>query len=132
MEPYEMNEIKPETEQEDLKGKKFTAALAYLSWLVVIPVIYSSESKFVRYHANQGLTIAIAETIGILATVIVSKVVWSVSVSMSLLVEFMMYAILIGVFGILALLGILNVILGKKRPLPTFGKVNLLKVEELS
>ena len=130
MEPYEKNELTAEPEQEDLKGKKITAALAYLSWLVVIPIIYSSESTFIRYHANQGLTIAIAETIGILATMIVAKVVWSVSISASLLVEFMMYAVIVGVFGALILIGLLNVALGKKRPLPTFGKVNLLKVEE--
>lgn len=130
MEPYEKNEMTTEPEQEELKGKKFTAALAYLSWLVVIPIIYSSESKFIRYHANQGLTIAIAETIGVLATMIVAKVVWSVSVPASLLVEFMMYAVILGVFGALILIGLLNVVLGKKRPLPTFGKVNLLKVEE--
>lgn len=130
MEPYEKNELTTESEQEDLKGKKFTAALAYFSWLVVIPIMYSSESKFVRYHANQGLTIAIAETIAVLAATIVAKVMWSVSIKISLLVEFVMYAVIVGVFGALILLGLLNVILGKKRPLPTFGKVNLLKVEE--
>lgn len=130
MEPYEMYEVKTDPEQEELRGKKLTAAMAYLSWLVVIPIVYSSESKFIRYHANQGLTIAIAETIGILATVVVSKVLWSVSVKLSLLVEFMMYAALAGVFGALMLIGLMNVFMGKKRKLPTFGKVNLLKVEE--
>jgi len=130
METIDKNELTTEPEQEDLKGKKLTAAFAYLSWFVVIPIMYASESKFIRYHANQGLTIAIAETIGILATVIVSKVLWSVSVKLSLLVEVMMYAAIAGAFGVLILLGLLNVALGKKRPLPTFGKVNLLKVEE--
>ena len=130
MEPYEKNEMNTEPEQEELRGKKLTAALAYLSWLVVIPIMYASESKFIRYHANQGLTIAIAETIGVLATVIVTKVLWSVSIRISLLVEVMMYAVILGVFGTLALIGILNVILGKTRKLPTFGNVNLLKIEE--
>jgi hypothetical protein len=130
MEYYEMNEKKSEPEQEELRGKKFTAALAYLSWLVVIPIVYSSESKFIRYNANQGLSIAIAETIGVLATVVVTKVLWSVSIKLSLLVEVMMYAVILGVFGALALLGLLNVALGKKRKLPTFGRINLLKVDE--
>ena len=130
MEPIEKNEFAAESEQEELRGKKITAALSYLSWLVVIPIIYSSESKFVRYHANQGLTIAIAETIGVLATMIVAKVLWSVSIRASLLVEYMMYAIIVGVFGALILLGLLNVILGRKKPLPTFGKFKLLKDAE--
>ena len=63
MELDEKKNVTPEPEKEDLKGKKFTAALAYLFWLTVIPMIYSSESKFIKYHANQGLVLAIVETI---------------------------------------------------------------------
>ena len=121
-------EVTPKTpEAEDLKGKKFTACLAYFFWLAVIPVIYSSESKFVKYHANQGLVLAIAETIFLAATVLASKILWSYSRATSLLVETTMLLVFVGVFGMLSLIGIFNVIRGKEKPVPTFGHIKILK-----
>lgn len=114
-------------EQEDLKGKKFTACLSYLFWFTVIPMIYSTESKFVKYHANQGFVLAIAETIFLIITVIVSKILWAYSKSTSLLVETTMLMVFVGVFGMLSLIGIFNVIRGKEKPIPTFGHIKLLK-----
>lgn len=125
MEDMELKDQAPE--QEDLKGKKFTACLSYLFWLTVIPMIYSTESKFVKYHANQGFVLAIAETAYLIITVIVSKLLWSASRSTSLLVETTMLMVFIGVFGILSLIGIFNVIRGKEKPIPTFGHIKLLK-----
>lgn len=130
MESVEKNELTAEPEKEELKGKKFTAAMSYLSWFVVVPMIYANESKFIHYHANQGLVLAIAETICIIATVITSKILWSFSAATSLLVETTMYMSILGVFGMLSLLGILNVMLGKTKPLPTFGKIKILKDEK--
>lgn len=127
MESVEKNEVVAEPEQEELKGKKFTALLSYLSWFVVIPLIYANESKFIHYHANQGLVLAIAETIGLIVTAVTSKILWSVSKATSLLVETTMFLSFVGVFAMLSLIGILNVLLGKKRPIPTFGSIKILK-----
>jgi uncharacterized membrane protein len=122
-------ELKGQTpEQEELKGKKFTACLAYLFWLAVIPMIYSTESKFIKYHANQGFVLATVETIYIIAMVIVSKLIlWPLSRATSLLVETTMFMAFVGVFGMLSLIGIFNVIRGKEKPIPTFGHIKLLK-----
>ena len=125
MEDMELKEQTPE--QEDLKGKKFTACLSYLFWLTVIPMIYSTESKFIKYHANQGFVLAIVETIFLIITAIVSKVLWSASRATSLLVETTMLMVFVGVFGVLSLIGIFNVIRGKEKPIPTFGHIKLLK-----
>lgn len=114
-------------EPEDLKGKKFTACLSYLFWFTVIPMIYSSESKFVKYHANQGLVLAIAETIFLIITVAVGKILWAHSRATSLLVETTMLMVFVGAFGMLSLIGIFNVICGKEKPVPTFGHIKLLK-----
>lgn len=126
MDEMEMNPMMPG--KEELKGKKFTACFSYLFWFTVIPMIYSSESKFIKHHANQGLVLAIAETIFLVATVIVSKILEAaVNLRTSLLVETMMILVFIGSFGLLSLLGIINVIRGKEKPLPTFGHIKLLK-----
>ena len=123
----EMNLTPTTPEKEDLKGKKFTACFAYLFWFTVIPMIYSSESKFIKYHANQGLVLAIAETIFLVVTVLAGKILWSFSRSTSLLVETTMFLVFVGVFGMLSLIGIFNVIRGKEKPVPTFGHIKLLK-----
>ncbi|MBR5021673.1 MAG: hypothetical protein IKY18_00500 [Oscillospiraceae bacterium] len=126
MEDMELKQ--PSPEQEDLKGKKFTACLAYLFWFAVIPMIYSTESKFIKYHANQGFVLATVETIYIIIMVIVSKLVlWPFSRAASLLVETTMFMVFVGVFGMLSLIGIFNVIRGKEKPIPTFGHIKLLK-----
>ena len=125
MEDMELN--RPAPEQEDLKGKKFTACLAYLFWFAVIPMIYSTESKFIKFHANQGFVLATVETIFLVIMVIVSKILWSVSRATSLLVETTMLMVFVGVFGMLSLIGIFNVIRGKEKPIPTFGHIKLLK-----
>ena len=123
----EMNLTPNTPEKEDLKGKKITACFAYLFWFTVIPMIYSSESKFIKYHANQGLVLAIAETIFLVATVLVGKILWAYSRATSLLVETTMFFVFVGVFGVLSLIGIFNVIRGKEKPVPTFGHIQLLK-----
>ena len=125
METYELSQKIPEGE--DLKGKKFTACLSYLFWLAVIPMIYSTESKFIKYHANQGFVLATVETIFLVITVIVSKILWFASRATSLLVETTMLMVFVGVFGVLSLIGIFNVIRGKEKPIPTFGHIKLLK-----
>ena len=123
----EMELKQPTPEQEDLKGKKFTACLAYLFWFTVIPMIYATESKFIKYHANQGLVLAVVETIYLVIMVVVSKILWSASRATSLLVETTMLMVFVGVFGMLSLIGIFNVIRGKEKPIPTFGHIKLLK-----
>ena len=125
METYELSQKIPEAE--DLKGKKFTACLSYLFWFAVIPMIYSTESKFIKYHANQGFVLATVETIFLGITVIVSKILWFASRATSLLVETTMLMVFVGVFGVLSLIGIFNVIRGKEKPIPTFGHIKLLK-----
>ena len=125
METYELSQKIPEGE--DLKGKKFTACLSYLFWFAVIPMIYSTESRFIKYHANQGFVLATVETIFLVVMVILSKILWSVSRATSLLVETIMLAVFVGAFGMLSLIGIFNVIRGKEKPIPTFGHIKLFK-----
>ena len=125
MEDMELKQIT--REQEDLKGKKFTACLSYLFWFTVIPMIYSTESQFVKYHANQGFVLAVIETGYLIVMVVVSAILKAISLRMGMLVEFMMLMVLVGVFGMLSFIGIFNVIRGKEKPIPTFGHIRFLK-----
>lgn len=110
-----------EFSQEDIEQNKVMAILAYISWLVLIPIFAAKESKFARYHVNQGLVLAIAEIIiwivfGILARIPFIGLIFSlINALLSL-----------GCF-VLAILGIVNAANGKAKELPIIGKVKILK-----
>ena len=111
-----------EFDAEDIEKNKIMALLAYLSWLVLVPLIAAKDSKFARFHCNQGIVLAIVEIIvwvvfGILSSVV--PVVWWI------------FSILNSVLSLcclgLAILGIINAVNGKAKELPIIGKFRLFK-----
>ena len=105
----------------DIEKNKNISILAYLSWLVIIPLLTAKESPFARYHCTQGLVLAIAEiaasvVLGLLG--MIPKVGW-------------IFGILNGLLWILcvvlAILGIVNAANGKAKELPLVGGVRILK-----
>lgn len=110
-----------EYDQADIEQNKVMAIFAYLSWLVLIPIFAAKESKFARFHANQGLVLAIAEIIcwvvlGILGNL--PFIGW-------------IFSIVDGLFSlvclIFAVIGIVNAANGKAKELPIVGKYRILK-----
>ena len=89
----------------DINDNKVMAILCYLGWLILIPLI-ASKSRYVKFHANQGLILIIA---GFLS--IIPLVGWVISI----------------VAFILAILGIINAINGRAKQLPIIGKFSLIK-----
>ena len=55
-----------EYEPEDIEKNRILALFSYLSWLVLIPLIAAKDSKFAKFHVNQGLVLAIAEVLCVL------------------------------------------------------------------
>lgn len=43
-----------EFEQEDINQNKVMAVLAYIGILVLVPLLAAPNSKYARYHVNQG------------------------------------------------------------------------------
>ena len=118
------------TDQEDATKNKAMGILAYLSWLVLIPIFGAKESKFARFHANQGLVLAITEVIWWIAQYVLQIILWSILGYRlwgfySLLVTVLSLCNL--VFLALAIIGILNAVNGLKKELPVIGKFRILK-----
>ena len=105
----------------DIEQNKLMGILAYLSWLVLIPIFAAKESKFARYHANQGIVLAIAE-------IVVSIIIGILS---DLPLIGWLFSIVGSLFGIVCLvfsvIGILNAANGKAKELPIVGKYRILK-----
>ena len=58
---------------DDIKNNTVMGVLAYLGILVLIPAFAAKESRFARFHANQGLILFIAEVIYGVARWVVQK-----------------------------------------------------------
>ncbi|MCR5456878.1 MAG: hypothetical protein K6F14_02240 [Clostridiales bacterium] len=94
---------------------------AYLSWLVLIPLIAAKESKFARFHCNQGIVLAIVEIIAWVVLSILSIIPYVGWI-------FVIFNVLLSVAClVLAILGIINAVNGKAKELPVVGKIRILK-----
>lgn len=105
----------------DIEQNKVFAILAYLGILVLVPILGAKESKFARFHANQGLVLVIAAiaigiVIGILQFIPVLGIIFSIVgwiINIALLV--------------LCIIGIVNACNGKAKELPLIGSIKILK-----
>lgn len=118
----------------DIEKNKGMAVLAYLSWLVLIPIFAAKDSKFVRFHVNQGLMLAITEIVwwavqavvlGILKGIFVLAFGYRLWGVYSLIVTLLSLVNLL--FLAMAIIGIINVVNGKAKELPIIGKIRLIK-----
>lgn len=110
---------------QDIESNKTMGVLAYLSWLVIIPLLAAPTSKFSRFHANQGLVLAITEIAWWIIEVILSIILYSISWRLGFISTILGF-VNIG-FVILAVLGIVNALNGKAKELPIIGKFKILK-----
>lgn len=115
-----------EFDPEDIEANKMMGMIAYLSWLVLIPIFAARNSKFARYHANQGIVLAIIETGYILLSAVVNSIVYEISLKYGTLVSTILT--LCGmILVILAVIGIVNALKGKAKEIPAFGSIKILK-----
>ena len=109
----------------DIANNKAMGILAYFGPLCFIPMFAAKDSKFARFHANQGLVLMLAS--------IAWSIVYSILNWVILAISWRLYFIssIIGlvslVFLVLAVLGIINAANGKAKELPIIGKFKLLK-----
>lgn len=84
------------------------AILSYIGILVLVPLLTAKEDEFVKYHAKQGLVLFIAEV----ATTLIA---WIPVIGW--LIGFVAWIIWL----VLSIMGIVNVLGSKKKPLPFIG-----------
>ncbi len=96
----------------DIENNKVMAILAYIGILVLVPVLAAKESKFARFHANQGLVLFIVSIIlGALANI--PLIGWA-------------FSLLNIVTFVFCVLGIVNAATGKAKELPIIGSIKIL------
>lgn len=121
-----------------VEDNKFMAVLSYIGFLVLVPIFGCKDSKFVQYHASQGLSLSVC-------TFVYSTCSWIITMilgvffkpSYNFLLGYVpnpfvsIVSIILGLgsifFMVLAIMGIVNAVKGECKMLPVIGKLDLLK-----
>lgn len=107
------NKSIPSFDQEDINKNKTMAGLAYI--LFFLPLIVCPDSKFGKFHANQGLLLLILGFAGSIILSIIPIVGW---------ILLPIFSVLVFVF---AIIGLVNGLSGKSKELPIIGKYRIIK-----
>ncbi|MBR0599063.1 hypothetical protein [Sinanaerobacter chloroacetimidivorans] len=109
---------------DDIQQNKTMAGLAYL--LFFLPLVVCKDSKFGRFHANQGLLLLILSVGGYMVlsifTTILATITWRLFGVVSLLYGLFSLAILA-----LLIFGLVNGLNGKVRELPVIGRFRIIQ-----
>lgn len=111
--------------QEDIERNKGITVLSYLGFLVLVPLLAAKESKFARFHSNQGLILLLAGVAFGIAYSILSSVLLAISWRLFFLLRIVQLMWI--PFTVLAIIGIFNVVNGKAKELPLIGHFRLIK-----
>ena len=109
----------------DIQNNKTMGILSYIGLLVLVPIFAAKNSKFARFHANQGLVLVIAQAIvttvlSILAAILahIPFVGWLFALLIRLVIP---------VVYIPSIIGIINAAKGQAKELPIIGGIRILK-----
>lgn len=110
-----------EYDPEDIKTNTIFAVLSYLGILCIVPVLAAKDSRYARFHANQGVVLFIAQILsnivfGILGVIPIIKVIAA-----------LLAGIVNIIFLVLVIIGIINAVQGKAKQLPIIGTFNIIK-----
>jgi len=103
----------------DIEGNKTMALFAYIGILFLVPLLAAPNSKFARYHVNQGIILFLAE----IAAWIVIGILTAITFGLGGLIGGLLNLAVLGY----AVLGIVNAVNGKAKELPLIGKFRILK-----
>lgn len=110
---------------QDIEQNKVLAVFSYLAILVLIPIFAAKDSKFARFHANQGLILLIASFALSVGMTILSWIILAISWRLYFIIS-ILWLLWIPIF-VLSILGIVNVLNGRAKQLPLIGHLRILK-----
>ena len=114
--------------QEDINSNRVMAILAYIGLLFLVPLFAAKDSKFARFHTNQGIVLCIAGAICYVACTILVALASIPAIGWLFAVLGYIGVTAVGiVFTILMVLGIVNAAKGTAKELPIIGKFKILK-----
>jgi uncharacterized membrane protein len=118
----------------DARANKIFGIISYIGVLVFVTLLFApKESRFSRFHGNQGLVLFLVDIAGGVALVILhfaASIVFVFAFGMSVGIQFI-FGLLWAAFGVsifvLAITVIVNAANNRIKPLPIIGKYTILK-----
>lgn len=132
----ELNNTKDTTAEfdaADIENNKILSLFAYLGLLFLVPLFACPNSKYARFHTNQGIVLLIANVVATVAVSVLTGI--ATGVGMAVEVLGVLLGLLVGLLGfavsvivlVLAIIGIINAVQGKAKELPVIGRFKILK-----
>lgn len=116
------NDTTSQFDPHDINNNKGMSVLAYIGFLFLVPLLACPNSKFARYHTNQGLVLFLLE----FALGVVTGILGIIPIA-GLIIGGLLSAVG-GIFTlVLMIMGIINAAQGQAKELPLIGKITLLK-----
>lgn len=115
-----------EFDKKDIEDNKVMAILSYIGLLFLVPLLAAKDSKFARYHTNQGLVLFIADLIVGAAVSVVGAVLAFIPVLGWIVASLVSLAAGIAILALM-IIGIINAANGKAKELPVIGKFRIIK-----
>lgn len=119
--PDHTNEFDPA----DIQQNKILAVLGYIGILFLVPLLAAPNSRFAKFHANQGLVLFLLEMVWNIVTQIIVAVL-GVFIKNTFFIS-AIFGLLSIALLVLACLGIYNAATGKAKELPVIGKIKIIK-----
>ncbi|HBS93936.1 MAG TPA: hypothetical protein DEA85_07955 [Firmicutes bacterium] len=127
---------------QDAEKNKLFGILAYIPFLFLVPLFAAPDSKFSKFHANQGLLLTIVSVVLWIVQWILNAIIraifyrdpqtledWVNYVNRASSTPFLIIFVSLVVWAIvtiLAIIGIVSANKGECKPLPVIGKFNLI------
>ena len=116
------NDTTSQFDPQDINDNKGMSVLAYIGILFLIPLLACPNSRFARFHTNQGLVLFLLGLAASLVTGIITIIPFVGWVLGPIL------GIAVYIFElVLMIMGIINSAQGQAKELPLIGKIILLK-----
>lgn len=118
---------------QDVQQNKILALVSYLGYFFFIPMIVKPQSRYLRFHGNQGLTLLLTEIVlGIVHAILCGLfgLFSLVGVAGAIIGGIFIVLFSIAIWGsilVWAILGIYNAVTGKAKELPLIGRIRILK-----
>jgi len=106
--------------KEDIENNKVLSLFSYISFLFIIPLIACSNSKYAKFHVNQGIMLCITNVVfeAILKALKVLELSFAYDIADAI--------VNIGL-TVFMVIGIVNAVTGKAKKLPVIGNFTIIK-----
>ena len=108
-----------EHDEKDIEDNKLFAILSYLNILVLVPLLMAKESKYARFHANQGLALLISFVVLFACSFVLKFMTAGILGFVSVIISL--------IYVVYIIIGVVNAATGKAKELPLIGNFKILK-----